>query len=150
MPSVGAAVSTDWLRHDQILTVVLLKWMPSNEPLVIETEPDAEPLSDGAVSLLRVAKITGRVQVMSGRIVHGRGPAATAVILLRSPPTQAVTLRQPDRTVTLYVQDAQGFTTHPANAKTLGRVIKMWAEDDSVWCEVRTAGGGLASRRFRW
>jgi len=88
------------LSHDQTLAVRFLRWTPGSEPLAIETERE-DALSDAAIALVRLAKPTGQVLVMWGGSTHGRGPTATALILLKEPISKQLTIRQPDRTIAL-------------------------------------------------
>lgn len=134
------------LTHDQTLRVRFLKWTPSEEPLAIEMEIEgAEPLSEAAVSLVRRLKPTGRVLVMWSGSTHGQGPSATALILLEKPLSGPVSLRQPDRSLALYVQESDGFVVHPPDLKTLEREITLSPRDEGVWCSVEIANGGVQS-----
>lgn len=150
--AVVAAVSSKpldtQLSHDQTLSVLFLKWMPGSEPLTIETERD-EALTDAAVALVRLAKTRGQVRVMWGGSRHGRGPAATVLILLQRPISRPVSLRQPDRSMAVYVQNDQGFVMYPADGKTLDREITLSPYDGGVWCSVRIANGGVQSGPVR-
>jgi hypothetical protein len=129
------------LSHDQTLTVRFLKWTPGSGPLTIETERE-DALSDAEVALIRAAQPTGRLLVLWGGSRHGRGPAASALILLKKPITMPLTLQQPDRATALYVQEDHGFVMYPAETKTLNREITLSQYEGGVWCSVRIAGGG--------
>ena len=129
------------LYHDQTLTVRFLKWTPGSEPLTIETERE-DALSDAEVALIRAAQPTGRLLVLWSGSRHGRGPAASALILMKEPITMPVILQQPDRATALYVQDGHGFVMHPADTKTLDREITLSQYVGGVWCSVRIASGG--------
>jgi len=130
------------LSRDQTLTVSFLRWTPGSEPLTIETER-ADALSSAEMSLIRAAQPTGRLLVMWGGSTHGRGPAASALILLKEPIAKPVRLRQPDRATALYLQDAHGFTVYPAGTRTLDREITLSPHEDGIWCSVRIASGGV-------
>lgn len=142
------------LRHDQTLTVRFLNWTPSDEPLTIETIrvegiSGLGDLSDAEVALLRTAQPTGRLLVLWGSSRHGRGPAASALILLRRPLEKRVSIQQPDRTTAIYLQEDEGFAIYPPTAKTLGREITLSPQQDGIWCSVRIANGGVQSGRVR-
>lgn len=142
------------LRHDQTLTVRFLRLEPGSEPLTIEIEhvesiKGLDYLSDAEVALLRAAQPTGRLLMVWGGSQHGRGPAASALIVLRQPIQKAVSIQQPDRAMAVYLQDDQGFVTYPPNAKTLEREISLSPQEGGVWCSVRIAGGGVQSGPVR-
>ena len=136
------------LSHDQTLTVRFLKWTPGNGPLTIETERE-DALSNVEVALIRAAQPTGRLLVLWSGSRHGRGPAASALILLKEPITMPVTLQQPDRATALYVQDAHGFVVYPAGTKTLDREITLSPYEGGAWCSVRIANGGTEGGSVR-
>jgi hypothetical protein len=139
-----------WLSRDQTLAVVFLTWEPRDEPLSIESE-HAEPPGDDVLSLLRLANVRGHVTLKWGGSVHGRGPEAKALILLRGPVTNRVTLQQPERTTVLYAQEPNGFKRYPGTAETLQRDIEVWGGAAGVWYSVEEAGGGRASGpAFSW
>jgi hypothetical protein len=129
------------LSHDQRLTVRFLKWTPASGPLTIETERE-DALSKAEVDLIRAAQPTGRLLVLWSGSRHGRGPAASALILLKEPITAPLVLWQPDRTTALYVQDGQRFVVYPSGTRTIDRDITISPHEDGVWCAVRIAGGG--------
>ena len=142
------------LSHDQTLTVRFLKWTPGNEPLTIETErvegiSGLADLSSAEVALIKAAQPAGRLLVVWGSSRHGRGPAASALILIKQPIRKAVTIQQPDRTTAVYLQDEQGFVIYPPTTKTLDREITLSPQGDGVWCSVRIAGGGAQSGPVR-
>jgi hypothetical protein len=137
-----------YLSQDQTLSVRFLKWTPGGEPLTIETERE-DALSDAEVALIRDAEPTGRVLVLWGGGTHGRGPAASVLILLKKPITLPVTLQQPDRATALYVQGPHGFVMHPAGTRTLDREITLSQYDGGVWCSVRIANGGTQGSPVR-
>ncbi len=125
-----------WLSRDQTLAVVFLTWEPRDEPLSIESE-HAEPPGDDVLSLLRLANVRGHVTLKWGGSVHGRGPEAKVLILLRGPVANRVTLQQPERTTVLYAQEPNGF--------------EVWGGAAGVWYSVEEAGGGRASGpAFSW
>jgi hypothetical protein len=128
--------------HDQTLTVRFLKWTPGSEPVTIESE-GGELLGVAEAALVRAARPSGRILVLWGRSSHGRGPAASASILLTAPITRPVSLRQPDRSTALYLQDGDGFTVHPSDTRTLGREITLAPHAGGLWCSVRDAQGGI-------
>jgi hypothetical protein len=101
------------------------------------------------VALLHAAQPTGRVLVVWGGSRHGRGPAASALILLKQPTHEVRTIQQPDRTTAVYVQDEQGFAIYPRTAKTLDREITLSPREGGVWCSVRLANGGVQSGPVR-
>lgn len=136
------------LTHDQTLTVRFLRWTPGPEPLAIETERE-DDLSSAEVALIRAAQPTGRLRLLWGGSTHGRGPAATALILLKEPIATSVSLQQPDRATSLYVQGDDGFAVYPPDTKTLEREIALSPHEGGVWCSVRIANGGVQSGPVR-
>jgi len=139
------------LHHDQTLTVRFLEWTPGNQPLTIETDGISSlgELTGGEVALIRAAQPTGRLVVVWGGSRHGRGPVASALILVKQPIKKSVTIQQPDRTTALYVQDDQGFAIYPPTTKTLDREITLSPQEGGVWCSVRIANGGVQSGPVR-
>lgn len=137
-----------WLSHDQTLTVRFLRWTPGSAPLVFESEREDGP-SGVVTALIRQAKPRGRARLMWGGGADGEGPPAAAYILLTRPITDPVTLRQPDRTTVLYVQDDERFARYPAGVPTLDREIMLSRYEDGVWCAVRDANGGVSGSPVR-
>jgi hypothetical protein len=161
--SLLALLVTIWLGYsplmlalsgDQRLTVVLVKWIPSDQPLTIKEQRGLDTdsivsLGEDALSLIRSAGVRGHIEVW-GRSIHGRGPNATAVVLLQSPIPDHRTVRQPDRTTALYVQGPGGFQMFPASAKTLDREIALFG-GPRLWYSVRLANDGVQSgSAFEW
>jgi hypothetical protein len=142
------------LDHDQALTVRFLRWTPGREPLTIETErvdgiQGVGELNDAEVAVLRAAQPTGRVFVVWGGSRHGRGPSASALIVLKEPIRMRTRIQQPDRTTVVYLQNEHGFSVHPPAAKTLEREIILSPQQNGVWCSVRIANGGVQSGPVR-
>ena len=140
------------LSNDQELTVVFLKWTPSEEPLTIEDQRvfDRTPLGSEVISLLSLAGTSGHVAIL-GRSIHGQGPPATALVLLHQPILEPTSVRQPERASVLYVQGPDGLRLFPSDAKTIDREIELAGGPSRVWYSVRLANGGLQSgSAFNW
>lgn len=130
------------LSHDQTLSVRFLKWTPGEGSLTIESR-SRTPLADAEVAALRRAGLTGRVVVLWADSQHGRGPAATAMFVMKHPIAGPIRVRQPDRSIAVYVQSADGFDTYPPDLRTLDREIELSPQARGVWCSVQGAHGGI-------
>ena len=113
------------VRDDQELEVLKFSWQPGDSLRFEYMIIGDERVNESDSTALAKAGVRGTLTLV-GIAIHGSGPRAKAIIVLRQPVKSTITLQQPDRSTIAYVQTEQNsFRVYPPDAKTLQRVIEL-------------------------
>jgi hypothetical protein len=133
LPAIAGVVRMK--LSDQRLTLHVVKWTPSPQPLTVsdpvgETRPEAR-LSEAEIERLKEAGVTGRVDTFSCGNYGGGNKSSRAIVVIQSPVTAPVELPEPDATTIIYVQHGTDWRPYPAGAPILKRTIRIepWPDD---------------------
>jgi hypothetical protein len=115
---------------DQRLTVRIVKWTPSTDPLVIFDSLDKilgisdARLSDAEIAQLKGIGIGGRIENLQYSF-FGNGKNSRAILIMSHPVIAPVDLREPNTTSVVYVQFRKEWVMYPADGATLKRTIRI-------------------------
>ncbi|MBZ5551272.1 MAG: hypothetical protein LAO21_01030 [Acidobacteriia bacterium] len=134
---------------DQRLTIRIMKWSPSDEPLVISDSLDkilgisGARLSNAEIAQLKGIGIGGSVENCQYSF-FGKGKSSRAIIIMSHPVPHPVDLPEPNATNIIYVQYGQEWKRYPLNAATLKRTIRLepiWEDPRQSMLKVELASG---------
>jgi len=130
----------DIVSSNQKLELVSVKWKPGSDKLTVRLAssshnlPDNFKVSDEKVGRLKSLGLVGEVAFNGGSGPTGRGEPASVLIVMQRQLKEPVELRQPDGVEVIYVQGENGWEMYPADAPTLPRTIRLWADEkDPTW-----------------
>jgi hypothetical protein len=117
-------------EKEQSLEVLYVRLIPGPEDLTTEAKPGG--LTPDELKLLKSLGLAGTIRFGMGQI-HGNTPTeARAVIVFTGELHSRAELREPLRTRVLYVQQGDGWTMYPPNARTIRNEIKFWPSSEDV------------------
>jgi hypothetical protein len=131
LPLVTAAIETK--VNDQRLTLRVLTWTPSSEPLTVsnlsgKSRPDTR-LTEADIEQLRQAGVTGAVANYVVNNYGNGGKSSRAIIVIQNPVSVPVEFPEPDGATDVYVQHGNTWQKYPANAPILKRIIRI----ETIW-----------------
>lgn len=136
----------------------MLRWIPITSPLVIE-QPKQIPgfpdmtLSPADIQQIKDTGISGTVSVYSANGKYGRGKHSRAILIMQEPVRGPVTLKEPDATSVIYIQDGPRWRKFPANAPTLNRAIRIapqWDDPRQSSVMVELSTGAMQGFNVWW
>lgn len=144
--SIGFKPLMAIIINDQKLTLVVLKWTPSDSLKI--NNPFSDSMNEEEKNLIMSSGIKGNIDAKL-KTTTGDGREARFFIIIQSPVKSLVKLHQPDRMSVVYIQDGDKFKMYPQDAKTLDRVLEIYPFDSNVvnyWLEL--PGGGRQGGTF--